>query len=66
LLDIEDQWTSLSKYSAGTWNEWQDEILKQYPELGTVKEGTLSQVEAIVNKFQGLAFESGNQAPEYI
>jgi hypothetical protein len=65
-IDIEDQWTVLTKYSTGTWNEWKAEILKQYPELGTVKEGSLSQVDDIVQTFKGLNFGTGNLVPEFV
>ena len=66
MLDIEERWTSLLTYDTGTWAEFKEQVIKQYPELGTVKEGTLSRIEEIVSEYRGQTFESGNKVSKYI
>jgi hypothetical protein len=65
-IDIEEQWTALSHYAQGTWAEFKNEILQQYPEIGSVKEGTLSRIEEIIGEYQGLGFEIGSRVPDYV
>lgn len=49
-MTIQEEWKSLDKYGAGTFEEWTEEIESLYPEIKSFRNGSLVRLQEICSK----------------
>lgn len=53
-MTIQEEWKSLDKFGAGTFEEWTEEIESLYPEIKSFRNGSLARLQEICGRHAGI------------